>query len=824
MFYNRMKKLPFVMLTLLVLAACNNNSSITPSSSSSRPSTSITTSSSNVTSSSSPSSSTSSVSSSSSNVNSSSSPSSSTSSVSSSSSNVNSSSSPSSSTSSVSSSSTSVSSSSNEVPNDERYAIYVKAQAAGFTGTYEEWLDSIKGADGTSLLNGTTNPTSSQGKNGDTYINTSTWDVYVKSGGNWTKVGNVMGPKGDKGDQGEPGQNGTNGNDGLSSYEIYKQYYQGYPGTEQDWINDFVTNQLVKTVTLNFDGGTTSSYKTSYFKGEKLQTLPTTTKQYYTFDNWQINNQSIGVNYYVVDNVTITAKWTILEGAILSSQDLINIKDNLSGSYFMVNNIDLSGVEWIPIGTDTAPFTGTLDGQGFTISNLIITTSQVYVGLFGYNEGTIKNLKLANVDIDVTGGLSSNIYGGAFIGYNNSNSDLENLNTLSGDMLIRKRGSNVGYAGGLIGYQNTNRTISNSSNNINITADLLDRTGGLVGFGTILTFSNSYNSGSVSGLGYVGGLLGIGIVTISNSYNIGSVIGSSDFVGGLVGFGSAAVISNSYNGGSVTGRGYVGGFIGTSGSSIGQIPTISNSYNSGSVTGRGYVGGFIGSSRLSTISNSFNSGSVTGNDYSVGGLVGYGYPTISNSSNSGSISNTSNVTGGLIGSVGSGSYNITIFNSFNSGSVSGGYDVGGLVGTAGSLGNSNYGNVTISNSYNIGSISGSGGVGGLVGTTISPLFVYYSINFGSVIATSNSTAVGGISGNLPTTNDIEQTYYSGSITSNGVAVDGVAFGTKVTDLSTFNLAFFTTTLGWDTDIWDFTGLDIANGVYPTLKNMPVVED
>jgi hypothetical protein len=112
----------------------------------------------------------------------------------------------------------------------------------------------------------------------------------------------------------------------------------------------------------------------------------------------------------------------------------------------------------------------------------------------------------------------------------------------------------------------------------------------------------------------------------------------------------------------------------------------------------------------------------------------------------------------------------------------------------------------------------------LIGYADNQLFIYYSINFGSVIATSNTTAVGGITGVLPTTNDIEQSYYSGSITSNGVAVDGVAFGTKVTDLSTFNLAFFTTTLEWDTEIWDFTGLDIANGVYPTLKNLPTIEE
>ena len=96
-----------------------------------------------------------------------------------------------------------------------------------------------------------------------------------------------------------------------------------------------------------------------------------------------------------------------------------------------MNDIDLESNEWTPIGTDTAPFTGTLDGKDFTINNLKISTSQVYVGLIGYNEGTIKNLKLDNVDINVTGGLSSNIYGGAFIGYNNSDSEIKNLQTLS---------------------------------------------------------------------------------------------------------------------------------------------------------------------------------------------------------------------------------------------------------------------------------------------------------------------------------------------------------------------------------------------------------
>ena len=326
------------------------------------------------------------------------------------------------------------------------------------------------------------------------------------------------------------------------------------------------------------------------------------------------------------------------------------------------------------------------------------------------------------------------------------------------------------------------------------------------------------NSGSVSGTEDVGGLIGRGnnTTTITNSMNSGSVSGTED-VGGLIGYGGNNTITNSMNSGSVSGSvsgtsNLVGGLIGN-----GSINTITNSMNSGSVSGTRDVGGLIGNGSNNTITNSMNSGSVSGTSR-VGGLIGSGQNTITitNSMNSGSVSGTSSNVGGLIGL---GQTTITITNSMNSGSVSGTQYVGGLIG--------NGNKTTITNSMNSGSVSGTQYVGGLIcyaDSQFSQLFIYYSINFGSVIATSNTTAVGGITGFLPTTNDIEQTYYSGTITSNGLAVDGVAFGTKVTDLTTFNLAFFTTTLGWDTEMWDFTGLDIANGVYPTLKNMPVVEE
>ena len=84
---------------------------------------------------------------------------------------------------------------------DRRFEIYQLAIKAGYDGTYEDWLNTIKGADGSSFLFGSGNPSSSQGKDGDIYINTSTWNLYIKAANNWTSLGSIMGPQGPQGSQ-----------------------------------------------------------------------------------------------------------------------------------------------------------------------------------------------------------------------------------------------------------------------------------------------------------------------------------------------------------------------------------------------------------------------------------------------------------------------------------------------------------------------------------------------------------------------------------------------------------------------------------------------
>ena len=68
---------------------------------------------------------------------------------------------------------------------------------------------------------------------------------------------------------------------------------------------------------------------------------------------------------------------------IQTAAELQSIQNDLGASYKLANNIDLSGITWTPIGTTTAGFHGTLDGNGKTISNLVLSTSTQNTGFFG---------------------------------------------------------------------------------------------------------------------------------------------------------------------------------------------------------------------------------------------------------------------------------------------------------------------------------------------------------------------------------------------------------------------------------------------------------
>ena len=135
---------------------------------------------------------------------------------------------------------------------------------------------------------------------------------------------------------------------------------------------------------------------------------------------------------------------------VTSADGLMNIAKLVNGGKTDINitltaDIDLTGKNWTPIGTDyDNSYKGTFDGGGHTITGLTFTTNDEYAGLFGYlnRAGTVKNVVMEGVQI-----TSNQIYGGSIggvVGY--SWGTIENC-SVSGSV------SGTVYVGGVVGAQ-----------------------------------------------------------------------------------------------------------------------------------------------------------------------------------------------------------------------------------------------------------------------------------------------------------------------------------------------------------------------------------
>ena len=219
------------------------------------------------------------------------------------------------------------------------------------------------------------------------------------------------------------------------------------------------------------------------------------------------------------------------------------------------------GAGWTPIGTDRAPFSSTLRGNGHTLSNLHVNSGATIatVGLFGTLSGAVTGIGLPNASVT---GAADNTAIGALTGTLGASGTVTS-SWATGSVASSNAGSAAKNAGGLVGfsygtvrasYADVTVTASNAATNV--------RAGGLVGsIGTIVatgagTVTASYATGAVSGgtsaASYVGGLVGqlptSGTPTITASYSIGAVTaGTGANRGGLAGNNpSGAVITASY--------------------------------------------------------------------------------------------------------------------------------------------------------------------------------------------------------------------------------------------------------------------------------------
>ena len=242
---------------------------------------------------------------------------------------------------------------------------------------------------------------------------------------------------------------------------------------------------------------------------------------------------------------------------------------NLGINITLTENINLTDMEWTPIGTNyNNAYTGIFDGNGKTITGLTVTGSDQYAGLFGRigSGGTVKNVVLEGVQITSDNSLGSV---GGVAGYSYGNIE---YCSVSGSVSV----SGISDVGGVVGYQ-VGGSITGCSSSATVKGT--QRAGGMAGV---------TNSGAS-----LTGCYATGDVTVENdgtdTYFAGGVVGSN---------GSSCTLKACYAWGSVTGSG------------------------SGTV----YVGGVTGSNDLGTLTACYHAkGTVSGSDGATGGVAGRNY-------------------------------------------------------------------------------------------------------------------------------------------------------------------------------------------------------
>lgn len=274
--------------------------------------------------------------------------------------------------------------------------------------------------------------------------------------------------------------------------------------------------------------------------------------------------------------------------------------DTVNGTLF--DDVDLSGVTFAPIGINptsgaVTAYTGTFEGNGYTLSNISITRTASFTGLFALNNGTIQNLT-------VTGNITADAPA----------SDID-----------------IDYIGGIAGYNDINGTIQNVVSKVNIgtnTPDNVHNFGGIAGF-------NGWDSYNTSSPHYEqkyqpGGW-------IRQCRNEGNLYGGFNKVGGIAGE-NASVVEKCSNYGTITVHksktGWIGagGIVGRNGNNneATEYGIISDCYNRAPIydnttssTSHDAYGGITGwCNNLSVVENCYTTGDFIPEDGQKNPIIG----------------------------------------------------------------------------------------------------------------------------------------------------------------------------------------------------------
>ena len=488
---------------------------------------------------------------------------------------------------------------------------------------------------------------------------------------------------------------------------------------------------------------------------------------------------------------------------------LQSISNEPTANYTLTADIDATnssnwndGAGFSPIGTDSQPFTGSFDGNGYVIQNLVISVEQAAMeddggdaAPFNRTHGaTFSNVRLYNATVSAgnggfatgTPGGDGGAAGGLVVVLANgtiTDSQVEQSTVTAGTGgSAEGPGGNGGAAGGLAAVVEAGTISGSVVSESTITAGDGGSDGGTGNEGgdggmsggmigtvvggavddSVVTRSNTTSGSGGSGVptgvvGSAGGVIAVSTTTtVTSSASTGGTISTGEEgvfdpnsgIGGLVGYITDEMTVVDANATSTVDgrRDHVGGLIGYNNGG-----NVNGAYATGAVSGSGLVGGLIGNNS-GQVTGSFATSSTEGDSHLIGGLVGRNDNGLINTSHAtGPVSGVDRV-GGLVGS----NIDGEVHESYANGTVIGsGNLIGGLVG---------WSSGSVSNSYALGDVTGTNRVGGLFGYNRGDVQTSYAA--GSV---DGSSDLGGLVGRnyIGTVND---SYWDAATTNRSIAV------------------------------------------------------
>lgn len=307
--------------------------------------------------------------------------------------------------------------------------------------------------------------------------------------------------------------------------------------------------------------------------------------------------------------------------------------DVLNKSVILEKDIDLTGVEWTPVGSDmNTGYTGDFNGNGKFIYNLVVKSNASNVGFFGglAEKAKVHNVKFANAQVTATSGAA---YAGVIAG--SSMGKIESCNVRSSQVAGHYAGAIVGNnsvqvngcnaldvqvtatyaAGGIAGVNYGKIEYCTLSGHSTIVANgSSPRAGGIVGetaeqsgvttSGRLLKCAVD---GAIISATWAGGIAGensFGIVAqcVANDVTvIHQASNASFYLGGVVGYNTRGDVVASYSAYSTIGTeklisAAMGGIVGYNNNSSSNVYGCYSTHVSllGTVNNRGSIAGYTG--------------------------------------------------------------------------------------------------------------------------------------------------------------------------------------------------------------------------------------